>query len=81
MEWDKEFISTGKRPSRPNPLSWFPEPSEICGADFADRSNHCQILMHDMSEHFLKVVNKLYYSTDESTREAINENISSNEAK
>ncbi|CAD8112423.1 unnamed protein product [Paramecium sonneborni] len=82
MEWDKEFISTGKRPSRPNPLSWFPEPSdEVCGADFADRSNHCQLLIHDMSEHFLKVVNKLYYSTDESTREAINDNINSDEAK
>ncbi|CAD8105005.1 unnamed protein product [Paramecium sonneborni] len=81
MQWDKEFISTGKRPSRPNPLSWFPEPSEICGADFADRSNHCQLLMHDMSEHFLKVVNKLYYSTDESTREAINDNINPDAAK
>lgn len=26
IKWDKEFLSTGKRPSRPNPLNWFPEP-------------------------------------------------------
>ena len=31
--------------------------------------------MHDMSEHFLKVGDKLYYSNEESTVEAIKENI------
>lgn len=37
--------------------------------------------MHDMSEHFLKVVDKLYYSTEESTKEAITDNINANDAK
>lgn len=36
--------------------------------------------MHDMSEHFLKVVDKLYYSSEESTAEAIRENINSDAA-
>lgn len=31
--------------------------------------------MHDMSDHFLKVGDKLYYSNEESTAEAIKENI------
>ncbi|CAK71497.1 unnamed protein product (macronuclear) [Paramecium tetraurelia] len=77
IKWDKEFLSTGKRPSRPNPLNWFPEPDQICGADFEERSNHCQLLMSDMSEHFLRVVDKLYYSTEESMIEALSENINS----
>jgi lecithin-cholesterol acyltransferase len=31
--------------------------------------------MNDLSEHFLKVADKLYYATEESTAEAIRDNI------